>query len=813
MINLVENNIALSLEKWTCGINSQEADLPRGSVARICAFSIFVLLMFSTLPNMELNNPIILESGPSDEEFGVVLVGNSYTQGNNLKSTVGKLLQQIGGYSTDMHELSGGGMTLDGHADNAEDEGSNWHTTLTETEDLDFIILQDQSQIPSLPQWDLNWQSSKDGAIRLDEVIPDSSGEVMFFMTWGRRNGDDQNSARNPDFLTMQDNLQVGYELYAENVSNSGKSPWMMPVGLAWKHIYLQVRDEENKTPEDSGNMFYNLYNSDGSHPSSLGTYLTACVMFSSMTGNKCVGKSDNFNFDVDTRLYLQEAADATVFNETNYPYPWGNQPVEPIEPEFSDLVVSFWESPLQLYPEQESVNFKFDIYNNGSHNDLPSFSLNCDDFGVQQFYRDAYKGSSVITQLFDISSFWDELHYGSETVACILNVTSSIDGEVYSFPFQFNVVSEVLLSVASYFELQMNKSETKEMVMEIYNHGNTPAEVNISLGIGNLFGLQEISTPALDVLVLGGNNIQIPAHHSSVNISLEFTTMGIIENTEVFVEFSSEFDTTHSRVEFSIIAEEQIKSTFNTECASLSTASSCYSILQFNNLRPKEQELHVGVENVPDWLTVDIAEIWTIVASNSSNTLRIDFITDETALGGDIAELLFTITNATGQVVDTISTSLSVSSYYSWSVIGTSNQTTSSDEYIIAIIIRNDGNAMDSLNVSFSSSHPTKVSLSENELLNVSPSVSRTVKFYLTPLYAGELQVSVHFQRQDDVNHTFTYSQIFVFQIVEEKEVVKVEADDEGLPFLSVLLTMLTLLSAAFIKRQYQPKPPSTDS
>ena len=63
------------------------------------------------------------------------------------------------------------------HADNAESNGNQWHTTLTNNQ-FDYVILQDQSQVPSFPTTESYWQNSKNGAIRLtmiEQVLKPSS--------------------------------------------------------------------------------------------------------------------------------------------------------------------------------------------------------------------------------------------------------------------------------------------------------------------------------------------------------------------------------------------------------------------------------------------------------------------------------------------------------------------------------------------------------------------------------------------------------------------------------------------------------------
>ena len=58
---------------------------------------------------------------------------------------------------------------------------------------------------------------------------------------------------------------------------------------------------------------FYGLYSADGSHPSTSGSYLSACVLFAALTGDSPVGLTDNTTMDATLRLTLQQAAAEVV--------------------------------------------------------------------------------------------------------------------------------------------------------------------------------------------------------------------------------------------------------------------------------------------------------------------------------------------------------------------------------------------------------------------------------------------------------------------------------------------------------------------
>ena len=248
----------------------------------------------------------------------VLMFGNSYTSFNSLNS----LLESIGISNVDA--LTGGGKKLSGHWSDVNSTGHLSNTTLRDPNiDWDYVVLQDQSQVPGFYRTNADWIASKDGAVDLAGAITDEGGESILLMTWGRRNGDAMNPTLYPNFTVMQERLESGYIDYQSNMTNDGNTVWMAPVGLAFAHIHDSVvASGLNATL--SGNTFYELYNADGSHPSLAGSYLAACVLYATMTGDSPVGSNDTVSLNATLKLELQQAAAATVFNETSHiAYPW----------------------------------------------------------------------------------------------------------------------------------------------------------------------------------------------------------------------------------------------------------------------------------------------------------------------------------------------------------------------------------------------------------------------------------------------------------------------------------------------------------
>lgn len=192
------------------------------------------------------------------QQKNILFIGNSYTYGNDLPLLV-KNLAEANGHSVFVDSHSVGGATFANHASNS--------TVMTKikSKNWDYVIIQGQSQEPAFPDQQVN-NSSIPGAKRLvDSVYANNfCTEVMFFMTWGRKNGDPQWGPIST-FEGMQQRLYDGYMRIADSCQAS-----VAPVGQVWKSI-------RNSMPE------VELYQSDESHPTLAGSYLAAMTIYSSV--------------------------------------------------------------------------------------------------------------------------------------------------------------------------------------------------------------------------------------------------------------------------------------------------------------------------------------------------------------------------------------------------------------------------------------------------------------------------------------------------------------------------------------------------
>lgn len=235
----------------------------------------------------------------------VLFVGNSFTSANDLPRMFASIALSLGTrVAVDSHVP--GGQTLEGHS---KDPAA---LAKIKARDWDFVVLQEQSQKPAFSPEQVEAETTAP-ALRLNSRIHDAhpAAKVVFYETWGRRNGDDDNCGHLPDICTyegMQKRLNESYTLMVQRSSGT-----LAPVGEAW----AKVRAEHPKIE---------LYSGDGVHPSPQGTYLAACVFYAVLMHKRLAG-AESFGLDRQEALLLQKAAEEIVFNP---PRPKGAPAIAP---------------------------------------------------------------------------------------------------------------------------------------------------------------------------------------------------------------------------------------------------------------------------------------------------------------------------------------------------------------------------------------------------------------------------------------------------------------------------------------------------
>lgn len=231
------------------------------------------------------------------QQTKMLFLGNSYTGANDLADKVDAIALSLGD-SIYYDTYTPGGYTIKNHA---QDENT---LAKIAAEDWDFILVQAQSQELSLSPSYIETEVSPYAMI-LKEAIQENNpcSEMVMFMTWGRKYGDQQNCSQWPpvcNFLGMQHRLMVGAITIAEQ-----NEATIAPVGLAWKYSMDQDMDS-----------LIHLYSNDYSHPSLSGTYLSACVIYATLFQNTPLQTSYNAGLPEEEADYLRHIAYEVALEE-----------------------------------------------------------------------------------------------------------------------------------------------------------------------------------------------------------------------------------------------------------------------------------------------------------------------------------------------------------------------------------------------------------------------------------------------------------------------------------------------------------------
>lgn len=227
----------------------------------------------------------------------VLFIGNSYTYYHDLSNMVQKIASTIANdyrMKLSCTALTSGGYTFKKHLERNDEKNA------IKKGCWDYVVLQEQSSAPAMPT-SIVQRETYTYARQLDSLIHayNPHAKVIFYMTWGHKDGCQDNHDGYPlidTYKGMQHRLITSY-LEMAYMNNA----WCAPVGMDWN----RVREEH---------PYANLYWPDGSHPSVLGTYLAANVIFATLFQRHY---QTTFLSGIDSEMaeYIQQVAQNMVLN------------------------------------------------------------------------------------------------------------------------------------------------------------------------------------------------------------------------------------------------------------------------------------------------------------------------------------------------------------------------------------------------------------------------------------------------------------------------------------------------------------------
>ncbi|MBV1880797.1 MAG: thrombospondin type 3 repeat-containing protein [Pseudomonadales bacterium] len=244
----------------------------------------------------EAEDPQIIDEEGNSNAVKVLFIGNSYTTANNLPSLFYQLAESTG-QATDVSMAATGGFKFSDHAINAN--------TLEKinSEQWDFVILQNQSQVPGWKPGAVATHSLPHAEVLANAIKANNAeSEIIYYVTWGRELGDQDNCDYYPLVCTFEGHttaLLQGYNIYQASTGGT-----LGLVGSAWEAVV-----NDSSALFDAGD----LWSADGSHPTVTGSYLAANVLYIAVFNLSANGADYTAGLSAENATYLQQIATDTM--------------------------------------------------------------------------------------------------------------------------------------------------------------------------------------------------------------------------------------------------------------------------------------------------------------------------------------------------------------------------------------------------------------------------------------------------------------------------------------------------------------------
>lgn len=227
----------------------------------------------------------------------VLFIGNSYTDVNNLPNLVQRVSESAG-CAVEYESYTPGGCTFMNHCNNQS-------INLIRQGGWDVVVLQEQSQLPSFPQSQVEQECFPYAEYLVNTIYQyNPDGEAMFYMTWGRKNGDERNAPYFPVLATYEGMDSMIYERYMYMARTYDAS--VCPVGRVWRYIRNNHADIE-------------LYQPDDSHPSVAGSYAAACAFYTLIFHRSPLEITHVPDIDGTQAATIRQAVKTVVFDNLSF--------------------------------------------------------------------------------------------------------------------------------------------------------------------------------------------------------------------------------------------------------------------------------------------------------------------------------------------------------------------------------------------------------------------------------------------------------------------------------------------------------------
>ena len=242
------------------------------------------LLMCSTV--------LILAFTAKAQIKSILFIGNSYTYYNNMP----EILRQVALSAGDTFYIEShtpGGARFKTHAENPQ------IYNLIRSRAWDYVVLQGQSQEPSWPDNQVASEVFPYVKQLCDSIKKNFyCTEIMFYMTWGRKNGDAYNCASWPPVCSYEGMDSILYVNYID-MGKTNRAE-VSPVGAVWRYLRTNYPSIE-------------LYNADESHPSAEGSFAAALTFYAAISRGNLSKVTYQGPYPTATKNAILEAIDSVL--------------------------------------------------------------------------------------------------------------------------------------------------------------------------------------------------------------------------------------------------------------------------------------------------------------------------------------------------------------------------------------------------------------------------------------------------------------------------------------------------------------------
>ena len=206
--------------------------------------------------------------------LNVLFIGNSFAARNNLPGMVATLAGAAGA-RMDHRLITAGGASLRMHWNKGEAQRA------IADGGYDYVVLQEQSTLPVK-----NAARMHENVRLFHPVIEEAGAKTALYLTWARQHSPSTQQAITGAYQS------IGREIGAT----------VVPVGVVWQRFLA-----EHDTPV--------LYDRDQGHPTLAGSYLAACVFFSTLFDRSPVGIDGKIEglSPAETKLLQRAASDNRI--------------------------------------------------------------------------------------------------------------------------------------------------------------------------------------------------------------------------------------------------------------------------------------------------------------------------------------------------------------------------------------------------------------------------------------------------------------------------------------------------------------------